>query len=182
MARVDVNNQYNRLQSESIHKESRARWGHAATSKLRDGFLSSRTPLQSGGEIMMATPRTRKSAALGYLEEKLNLHTDPTSGDRPATREILYRGISHDGGGRKAYLKLRKQYDVHQRHGKPLTESHSYGTEKAEGEYRASPLCKKPVIKDSFFREQGVKTYCGLPGEEIGAHNYATTGGGSWRF
>jgi len=150
-------NNAHKLAMESIRKEERTRWNHDART------TGSMTLRDAGGVLVTprlnsATPRV--SAAVRFLEEKTGL-ADPAA-DRPLTRELLYRGVSHDGNGRAEYLKERKKYNVLDRYGIPCTVSHQYGLGddgKETTNFAASPNCKKPIVQRSFFRAMGVATY-----------------------
>merc|ERR1719373_687758 len=85
---------------------------------------------------------TPRSAAMRFLEEKTGLaptaceymqeaqyaKMNQNANHRPDTRELLYHGISAEGNGRLRYLSERKKYDVHERHGAPVTFMQGYGT------------------------------------------------------
>eukprot|EP00927_Polykrikos_kofoidii_P030160 TRINITY_DN26001_c0_g1_i1.p1 TRINITY_DN26001_c0_g1~~TRINITY_DN26001_c0_g1_i1.p1 ORF type:complete len:212 (+),score=26.60 TRINITY_DN26001_c0_g1_i1:62-637(+) len=176
---------HNARQMETIRREERTRAKHASGqpkerssccakslvlgstgSRMTDILVTPRSPLSAAGSIQ-TTPRNVRphtvSASVRFLEEKTGL--DETDERRPDTRDLLYRGVSHDGKGRAEYLKLRKKYDVVQRHGIPMTVTHEFGLGQISDKtnYLASPNCKKPVIQRSFFRTMGVDTYRGLP-------------------
>eukprot|EP00747_Dinoflagellata_sp_TGD_P097966 gnl/TRDRNA2_/TRDRNA2_167301_c2_seq1.p1 gnl/TRDRNA2_/TRDRNA2_167301_c2~~gnl/TRDRNA2_/TRDRNA2_167301_c2_seq1.p1 ORF type:complete len:173 (+),score=22.86 gnl/TRDRNA2_/TRDRNA2_167301_c2_seq1:111-629(+) len=164
MVKGVLDNTWNSIHMEMIKKEEQVRWDHSATIDFRTKFLQRRG--ERSLDALGVTPRDkdspfRRSAALRFLEEKVGLDKDlPPSSPRPTTREVLYRGVSHDGGGRALYLQRRNAHSVNERYGRPLTETHLYGnTPVGPGGYQASPNAKKPIIQKSFFRTQGVQTY-----------------------
>lgn len=149
-------NHWSKLHREIIEKEDRARWNHANGPRGET--------LRNVGEQTLATTcaaklRSRPSAAIRFLEEKAGLENCR----RPSTRETLYKGVSHDGEGRADYLRQRRKYDVIERNGMPVTETHWYGHGTKDISY-VSAHCKKPIIQRSFFRTQGVNTHRDLPG------------------
>mmetsp|Transcript_91492 Transcript_91492/g.259117 ORF Transcript_91492/g.259117 Transcript_91492/m.259117 type:complete len:172 (-) Transcript_91492:38-553(-) len=163
-----MDNTANKLLVETITKEERTRWNHPLLQKMREerrggqngrtaeALISARGPRASS----MTTPR---SAAVRFLEEKTG--TLAPAKDLPV-REMLYRGVSHDGNGRVEYLRARKKCTVTERYGRPLTETHAYGWELGTGSAStaaASPNCRKPIIQKSFFRPMGVETHKNLP-------------------
>jgi len=151
-------NCFHKLAIETIRKEEQTRWNRDATARK-----SGNSTLYGAGGAMV-TPRATSaapqvSASVRFLEEKTGL-VDPA--ERPPTRELLYRGVSHDGRGRAEYLKERKKYNVNDRYGIPCTVSHQYGLGYGGKEVTnsvASPNCKKPIVQRSFFRTRGVATY-----------------------
>eukprot|EP00437_Effrenium_voratum_P010112 CAMPEP_0181440602 /NCGR_PEP_ID=MMETSP1110-20121109/23055_1 /TAXON_ID=174948 /ORGANISM="Symbiodinium sp., Strain CCMP421" /LENGTH=165 /DNA_ID=CAMNT_0023564417 /DNA_START=68 /DNA_END=565 /DNA_ORIENTATION=- len=96
----------------------------------------------------------RRSAALGFLEEKLHIQMES---DRPCTRELLYRGVSADGQGRKEYLKRRTRYDIHERYEQPQTEAQvmSLSLRMNSSALRPPSFGKKPIIANTFYRTRG---------------------------
>mmetsp|Transcript_54473 Transcript_54473/g.117936 ORF Transcript_54473/g.117936 Transcript_54473/m.117936 type:complete len:163 (-) Transcript_54473:173-661(-) len=153
----------NRQLMEHIVKEERCRWNHPSTVLQRSGkeAAQARSP-----PVSARTAGSDRSAALRFLEEKTGSSTDVADLDtpRPGTRELLYRGVSHDGEGRAEYLKQRRKHGVLERYGMPLTETQWYGQFSSDSnQYAASPNCRKPIIQRSFFRTMGVATYKDLP-------------------
>ncbi|CAE8620662.1 unnamed protein product, partial [Polarella glacialis] len=150
-----------------VQKEERARWNHSANAGMRSRVLhlaaerslaaTTRTPsatatAKSSWTSGMTHPMaddvsstmtggrsgSRRSSAVGFLEEKLNLPGFRRSG----TPELLYHG------GRKQYLQRRKKYSIQERYGHPITESQNFGTE-IPADYFLHPAehGHKPVIK-----------------------------------
>eukprot|EP00434_Breviolum_minutum_P030169 symbB.v1.2.026680.t1/scaffold2684.1/size75764/12 len=100
----------------------------------------------------------RQTAALGFLDEKLHIQTD---GDRPGTRDLLYRGVSADGCGRKAYLQRRSRYEIHERYQQPQTEAQlmSLSLRMNSSALRPPSFGKKPIINNSFYRTRGAGSF-----------------------
>lgn len=111
---------------------------------------------QSSGAVMRPAMTTalRRTAAIGFLEEKLHMQADT---DRPCTRELLYRGVSADGQGRKEYLRRRAGYGIAERYGQPQTEAQvmSLSLRLNPGELRPPSFGKKPIIANTFYRTRG---------------------------
>ncbi|CAE7568888.1 CML12 [Symbiodinium pilosum] len=77
--------------------------------------------------------------------------------DRPCTRELLYRGVSADGHGRKEYLRRRARYGIAERYGQPQTEAQvmSLSLRMNPSELRPPSFGKKPIIANTFYRTRG---------------------------
>lgn len=84
-------------------------------------------------------------------------------------KELIYNGISRDHEGRYKYLTERKKYKPEQKYAFPITSSMDYGWNfydenervtssrfKSTSFQSASQHGLKNVIKDSFYRENGV--------------------------
>eukprot|EP00927_Polykrikos_kofoidii_P048928 TRINITY_DN43096_c0_g1_i1.p1 TRINITY_DN43096_c0_g1~~TRINITY_DN43096_c0_g1_i1.p1 ORF type:complete len:216 (+),score=29.13 TRINITY_DN43096_c0_g1_i1:81-650(+) len=105
----------------------------------------------------------RKSASMCFLEQKL-LKSSAEDPENPTMRETLYNGVSHEEQGRHEYLKKRSGTTIQHRYGHyAVTTNQAYGFQRAEGEYRASRFCHKPVMEKGFFRVNGTTTYANLP-------------------
>eukprot|EP00440_Ansanella_granifera_P021296 gb/GFBE01023116.1/.p1 GENE.gb/GFBE01023116.1/~~gb/GFBE01023116.1/.p1 ORF type:complete len:159 (+),score=13.51 gb/GFBE01023116.1/:1-477(+) len=121
-----------------------------------------RTPISPTATTVSASPSDatsagstfRRSAALGFLEEKLEIRGADVA--RPGTRECLYRGVSADGQGRKEYLRRRAKYGVEERYGRPATEAQVMALSMKMGRGAHPPAFgHKPVIAQSFYRTRG---------------------------
>lgn len=110
------------------------------------------TPRPSAGSTMY-----RQTAAVRFLEEKTHLDRFD---ERANTPEALFRGVSHDGNGRKDYLFRRSKYNWQERYGHPMTSSQFYGSSHVRGEVNyvgaTSKHLRKPIIMSSFFRGRGI--------------------------
>lgn len=100
----------------------------------------------------------RQTAALGFLDEKLHIQAES---DRPGTRDLLYRGVSADGHGRKEYLQRRTRYDIHERYQQPQTEAQlmSLSLRMNPSALRPPSFGKKPIIANSFYRTRGARSF-----------------------
>eukprot|EP00435_Cladocopium_sp_Y103_P067670 s412_g30.t1 len=100
----------------------------------------------------------RQTAALGFLDEKLHIQAES---DRPGTRDLLYRGVSADGHGRKEYLQRRTRYDIHERYQQPQTEAQlmSLSLRMNPSALRPPSFGKKPIIANSFYRTRGAGSF-----------------------
>mmetsp|Transcript_7439 Transcript_7439/g.16411 ORF Transcript_7439/g.16411 Transcript_7439/m.16411 type:complete len:168 (-) Transcript_7439:87-590(-) len=112
---------------------------------------------------VIAPKKKGSSAALNYLDQKMsfvhNPHNpalDPRAG--PA-RGLLTYGVSHEGEGRTAYLKLMKEDGgPHERYGRPVTTAQEVGwTSKTVAVHQASPFAHRPLIEGQFFRTMGAQ-------------------------
>ncbi|XP_024410865.3 protein SPMIP1 [Desmodus rotundus] len=72
----------------------------------------------------------------------------------PATRALLYEGISHDSQGRYRYLNTRKQDIPEMRYRFPITTSFTYGWQLGPPVKQELVFCKMCHI-ESFFRKNG---------------------------
>ncbi|XP_007526375.1 protein SPMIP1 [Erinaceus europaeus] len=72
----------------------------------------------------------------------------------PATRALLYEGISHDFQGRHLYLSTRKLILPEKRYLFPITTSFTYGWQLGPPVKPKHATCKLCSI-DSFFRKNG---------------------------
>eukprot|EP00931_Biecheleriopsis_adriatica_P027129 TRINITY_DN16366_c0_g1_i1.p1 TRINITY_DN16366_c0_g1~~TRINITY_DN16366_c0_g1_i1.p1 ORF type:complete len:160 (+),score=22.51 TRINITY_DN16366_c0_g1_i1:119-598(+) len=132
----------------------------AATSTLSTPRTSAepspKTPRSACGPSSssdMSSPM-RRSAAVSFLEEKLDIAG--SAAERPCTRELLYRGVSADGQGRRAYLRERVKYGVEERYGQPVTEAQVQSLSRRYAkEVRPPQFGHKPIIANSFFRTRG---------------------------
>eukprot|EP00754_Rhynchopus_humris_P040469 Rhum_TRINITY_DN23512_c0_g1::Rhum_TRINITY_DN23512_c0_g1_i1::g.178183::m.178183 len=80
----------------------------------------------------------------------------------PSTRGVLYEGVSKDGTGRTAYLKLRNKMAPQQKLRRAETTSQSVGWACSElppvTRTGVTNFGRKPVIKNGFYRKGGVFT------------------------
>mmetsp|Transcript_78246 Transcript_78246/g.221208 ORF Transcript_78246/g.221208 Transcript_78246/m.221208 type:complete len:191 (-) Transcript_78246:126-698(-) len=185
-----LDNGWNKLHMECIQKEDRTRWNHPTSARSQsatfahdreigsacfrmNGVISPRTtaprPFTASGVI--SDPPV--SASIRFLEEKTGIADDSaeqragssTCRADARTRELLYRGVSHDGAGRANYLKERKKEGIPERYGSPLTATQGYGVFPVDSSYYVtSRNVRKPIVQRSFFRTMGVITYRDLPG------------------
>ncbi|KAM6202129.1 protein SPMIP1 [Rhynchocyon petersi] len=72
----------------------------------------------------------------------------------PATRALLYEGISHDSQGRHRYLNARKLELPEKRYFFPITTSFTYGWQLGTPVKQELVSCKMCRI-ESFFRKNG---------------------------
>eukprot|EP00913_Durusdinium_trenchii_P024917 g23388.t1 len=143
--------------------------GSAALTPREIG-LTLTTPRQPSGpaptKVSKVRPNAfRQTAALGFLDEKLHLQsaapwTAKTS-DRPCTRDLLYRGVSADGHGRKEYLQRRTRYEIHDRYDKPQTEAQlmSLSLRMNPSALRPPSFGKKPIVANTFYRTRGAGSF-----------------------
>lgn len=80
---------------------------------------------------------------------------------RPVTsdvREQLFKGFSKEGTGRYAYLQMRKLKKPEMKYEVPLTSSWEYGWRLNDvvKEFRAPTYGRSRIVKDSFFRTNGI--------------------------
>ena len=77
-------------------------------------------------------------------------------------RSVLFDGVSKDGCGRSAYLKLRNKDSPQKKVRQPLTSSQLIGWQCAELPPVRNPSLpnfgRKPVIRTGFYRKGGVFT------------------------
>ncbi|KAJ9448224.1 hypothetical protein DIPPA_22989 [Diplonema papillatum] len=79
-----------------------------------------------------------------------------------SVRTILFDGVSKDGAGRAAYLKLRNKECPQRKQSHPLTTSQTIGWQCQElppvRQSAVSNFGRKPIIKNGFYRKGGVFT------------------------
>lgn len=75
-----------------------------------------------------------------------------------ATRNLLFDGLSHEGRGRYAYLRRRKQTGPEVRYEYPLTNTLEYGWKINDtmGKYKPPAHGRGSIVRDSFYRNHGV--------------------------
>mmetsp|Transcript_43185 Transcript_43185/g.78539 ORF Transcript_43185/g.78539 Transcript_43185/m.78539 type:complete len:170 (+) Transcript_43185:87-596(+) len=104
-----------------------------------------------------------KSAAINFLDQKLGFVTNPHNPAldprATASRNLLLYGVSHEGEGRAAYLKLqREDGGPHERYGRPVTIAQEVGwTSKTIAVHQASPFAHRPFVERQFFTSMGAK-------------------------
>lgn len=76
----------------------------------------------------------------------------------PHIREQLYKGFSKEGTGRYAYLQTRKIKKPEDKYDFPITSSWEYGwkLDDVVKEFRAPAFGRSRIVKDSFYRTNGI--------------------------
>ncbi|XP_028381091.1 protein ATP6V1FNB [Phyllostomus discolor] len=119
----------------------------AARLPLHLPTLHPKTPL-SPPPAPKAGPSRAPSPAL-EVPEQPEMYPVP-----PATRALLYEGISHDSQGRYRYLNTRHRDIPEMRYRFPITTSFTYGWQLGPPVKQDMVFCKMCHI-ESFFRKNG---------------------------
>eukprot|EP00397_Hematodinium_sp_SG-2012_P068588 GEMP01112251.1.p1 GENE.GEMP01112251.1~~GEMP01112251.1.p1 ORF type:complete len:150 (+),score=36.30 GEMP01112251.1:50-499(+) len=105
-------------------------------------------------------PRT--SAAMHFLEQQMGLEKSPydiRGKKKPgfSDKDLLYSGVTKECEGRYAYLKTSAKLWPQDKSDYPTSESQEVGWAARSIHVNASsPFARKPLIKDTFFRVNGV--------------------------
>ena len=77
----------------------------------------------------------------------------------PTIKAKLYDGFTKEGKGRLQYLNTRKLVIPEQKYNFPITSSWDYGWKLGDTTvYRRPTFARTPLIRDSFFTDNGVPT------------------------
>eukprot|EP00929_Paragymnodinium_shiwhaense_P017501 TRINITY_DN126853_c0_g1_i1.p1 TRINITY_DN126853_c0_g1~~TRINITY_DN126853_c0_g1_i1.p1 ORF type:complete len:159 (+),score=19.89 TRINITY_DN126853_c0_g1_i1:116-592(+) len=146
----------NTVLTESIHKEEKMlkKWDDQKRKTLE----------KAGKSVKVPKPVPYQSAPLNFLDQSLGLIKNPhdlalPSVERdPAPGAMLRWGVSREGQGRDAFLRLNtKTGGPHERYGRAATSAQEVGwTSKRVTAYTSSPFARKPLIKQAFYRPMGV--------------------------
>eukprot|EP00933_Yihiella_yeosuensis_P073602 TRINITY_DN82310_c0_g1_i1.p1 TRINITY_DN82310_c0_g1~~TRINITY_DN82310_c0_g1_i1.p1 ORF type:complete len:171 (+),score=24.81 TRINITY_DN82310_c0_g1_i1:130-642(+) len=104
------------------------------------------------------------SSQVAYLSQTMGLHQNPHSHDgKPRLdadpQKLLRFGVSADGQGRGAYLKLEtRKGGPTERYGRAVSTAQEVGwtASAATKTYTSSPFARRPLIKNQFYRPMGV--------------------------
>jgi len=125
-------------------------------------------------QVYFFTPRG-PSAAMSFLDQTLGLKPPPkgltlrrpgeaqtargpSSEEEPVDEfiELLGKGVSKEGQGKAAYLKARTCMGPQEKYGRSVTSSQEVGWTAPTITTNGSPFAHKPIIRDTFFRSNGV--------------------------
>lgn len=126
------------------------------------GLLSMGLSMGSSGfkglQPGVLTPRAAKSAAERFLDQKTGLTKPPREKpDQADATDVLCFGVSKEGCGRAAYLKVRKALPPQSKFPQKVTSSHDIGWLTPETSFaRGSTFARKPIVQNTFFRTNGV--------------------------
>lgn len=77
----------------------------------------------------------------------------------PSIKARLYDGFTKEGKGRQQYLNTRKLAIPEQKYNFPITSSWDYGWKLGDSTaYKRPSFARTPLIRDSFFTDNGVPT------------------------
>ncbi|GBN43531.1 hypothetical protein AVEN_74276-1 [Araneus ventricosus] len=117
-----------------------------------------------GPDTSTETERPEKEPCLSWKEQESPKEEDPgkvrkiedLKKMKPVptdTKKILYKGVSHEGEGRKKYLKDRYQEDPEDKYFFPVCSSWDYGwTFGQDHELRSPEYGNVQITRTSFFR------------------------------
>jgi len=125
------------------------------------GSLTTKLPARGPGK--------GQSAALNFLDQSLGIVVNPHSSERegrapadakpaPTPRQLLLYGVSREGEGRVAYLRVKaSRSGPHERFGCPQTESHEVGwASNLMAVQPGSAFARRPTVQSQFFRKMGI--------------------------
>mmetsp|Transcript_108594 Transcript_108594/g.339720 ORF Transcript_108594/g.339720 Transcript_108594/m.339720 type:complete len:165 (-) Transcript_108594:135-629(-) len=118
------------------------------------------------GAMATLSPQKRTSCQLNYLDQTLGIAKNPhvpTAPVETSPDELLRYGVSHEGQGRDAYLRLKGRTGPSERYGRQVTSSHEIGwtSRAATKTYTCSPFARRPLVKMQFYRPMGVSMSTG---------------------
>mmetsp|Transcript_26604 Transcript_26604/g.79366 ORF Transcript_26604/g.79366 Transcript_26604/m.79366 type:complete len:198 (+) Transcript_26604:81-674(+) len=164
-------NKWNKTLTDIINREDKLRWN------MNDRQMEARKSLgMSGSEVKLPRAHScigpfpgcrriaplspRKSSAQHYLEQKL-LKSSASDPSNMTHHDILNHGVSHEGQGRKAYLKERYKIPLRDRFESPVTANQFCGFRAKDqpsqkDEFVASAFGHQPLMETQFFRSNGV--------------------------
>lgn len=149
-------------------KENETRYGEGS-------ILNPGTVVAPNEEEAAAVQSKMMSSSRHFLDQKLGLVNSPHLAPSKAGREeidksksdsrrpstaLLYFGVSKEGQGRQAYLKVRAAKGPQEKFGRPVTSASDVGwTAPTITSASGSPFAHKPLIKETFYRSSGVMNY-----------------------
>jgi len=149
------------IMKETMDKEARYQ------RKLKDAQLAAKAEQLAALGLPPTTvsaPTKKTSCQINQLDQTLGMFNNPHAHDgkprlQSDPQKILRYGVTGEGQGRHAYLKLesRKGGPI-ERYGRSVTTAQEVGWTAAAATktYTSSPFAHRPLIKGQFYRPMGV--------------------------
>eukprot|EP00440_Ansanella_granifera_P062409 gb/GFBE01067666.1/.p1 GENE.gb/GFBE01067666.1/~~gb/GFBE01067666.1/.p1 ORF type:complete len:166 (+),score=21.84 gb/GFBE01067666.1/:1-498(+) len=149
------------IMKETMGKEARFQ------RKLKDEQLAAKAALMEASGMsptVVAAPTKKTSCVLNQLDQTQGRTKNPHAHDgRPRLhddgQQLLRYGVSAEGQGRAAYLKLESMKGgPTERFGRSVTTAQEIGWTAAAATktYTSSPFAHRPLIQGQFYRPMGV--------------------------
>jgi hypothetical protein len=146
------------IHRETIRKEMRMNSRHLEEMRKMRGDKMS-TSMSSLPPIKKRSCVDRQLDQTMGLAKNPHVMTNEELSQHAMTADDFFQwGVSHEGQGRHAYLKMKTRAGgPHERYGNPILSSQEVGwATKQYQQFGTSPFARRPLVKNDFYRTMGV--------------------------